>query len=194
MRTQPRAPLYITCSRYRETPNHGEHQRSRKQRRCRCGPIVRPYERLCNTYRHNDSQRAAPTFRGCGDTYFRWLDSYNPCGTPATITAVHLPTAIRNVLPHEAMPNYNSHAGTYNLDVSPAMLTRQVLGCRGSEPPESHCHWRATCRKGNRSGQLGWPEGTCPEHSDCGGSDRSPRHRGGAGMALNKSGAKRFTD
>lgn len=28
----------------------------------------------------------------------------------------------------------------------------------------------------------------------CGGSDRSLRHRGGAGMALNKSGAKRFTD
>lgn len=134
MRTQPRAPLHITCSRYRETPNYGERLRSWKQRRCRCAPKVRPYERLCNTYRHNDSQRAAPTFRGCGDTVFSWRGSDNPCGTPAPITAVHLPTTIRNVHPHEAMPRCNSHAGTYNLDVSPAMLTRQVLGCRGSEP------------------------------------------------------------
>ena len=107
---------------------------SRKQRRCRCAPKVRPYERLCNTYRHNDSQRAAPTFRGCGDTVFSWRGSDNPCGTPAPITAVHLPTTIQNVHPHEAMPRCNSHAGTYNLDVSPAMLTRQVLGCRESEP------------------------------------------------------------
>ncbi len=93
-----------------------------------------PMNGCATPYRHNDRQMAVPTFRGCGDTVFRWRDSDNPCGTPATITAVHLPTAIRNVHPHEAMPRCNSHAGTYNLDVSPAMLTRQVLGCRGSEP------------------------------------------------------------
>lgn len=93
-----------------------------------------PMNGCATPYRHNDRQMAVPTFRGCGDTVFRWRDSDNPCGTPATITAVHLPTAIRNVLPHEAMPNYNSHAGIYILAASPAMFTRQVLGCRGSEP------------------------------------------------------------
>ena len=56
MRTQPRAPLHITCSRYRETPNYGERLRSWKQRRCRCVPKVRPNERLCNTYRHNEGK------------------------------------------------------------------------------------------------------------------------------------------
>lgn len=56
MRTKPRAPLHITCSRYRETPNHGERQLMRKQRRCRCVPKVRPNERLCNTYRHNEGK------------------------------------------------------------------------------------------------------------------------------------------
>ena len=137
---------------------------------------------------------AVPTFRGCGDTVFRWRDSDNPCGTPATITAVHLPTAIRNVLPHEAMPNYNSHAGTYNLDVSPAMLTRQVLGCRGSEPTGGRLAGSQLAAK--EKGAVSSDGRKAPARSThlCGGSDRSPRHRGGAGMAFYKSGAKRFTD
>ena len=136
MRTQPRTPQHITCDRYGETPNHGGRQLLRKQRRCRCAPKVRPNERLCNTISSQRRQMALPIFRGNGDIVFRWRDSDNPCGTPAPITAVHFPTTIRNVHTHEAMPNYNSHAGTSNLAVSPAMLTRQVLGCRGSEPTE----------------------------------------------------------
>ena len=61
MRKQPRAPLHITCARYGTIPNHGEHPCSGKQRRCRCGPKVRPYERLCNTISSQQRQMAVPT-------------------------------------------------------------------------------------------------------------------------------------
>lgn len=50
-----------TCSRYGETPNHGERQRSRMQRRCRCAPEVRPRERRCNTISALRRQMAVPT-------------------------------------------------------------------------------------------------------------------------------------
>ena len=105
-------------------------------------PKVRPYERLCNTISSQRRQMAVPTFRGCGITASRWRDSNNPCGTPAPITAVLHPTTIRNVHPHEAMPNYNSH--TANL------LSRCLTGyaySASSRMSRKRTDWRPTCRK-----------------------------------------------
>lgn len=95
MRTPPRAPLHTTCARNGEIPNHGERQLMRKQRRCRCAPKVRPYERLCNTYRHNEGKWLCRLFRGYGDTYFHWRDGDSPHGRSVPITAAHLSTTIR---------------------------------------------------------------------------------------------------
>ena len=56
MRTQPRAPLHITCSRYRETPNYGERLRSWKQRRCRCARKSDPMNGCATPYHHNEGK------------------------------------------------------------------------------------------------------------------------------------------
>lgn len=46
----------------------------------------------------------------------------------------------------------------------------------------------------DNSGQLGCPKAPARSTHLCGGLDRSTRHRGGAGMTFNQSGAKRFTE
>ena len=56
MRKQQRAPLHITCARYGTAQNLGERPCSGKQRRSPLRPKVRPDERLCNTYRHNEGK------------------------------------------------------------------------------------------------------------------------------------------
>ena len=134
MRTQPRAPLHITCSRYRETPNYGERLRSWKQRRCRCARKSDPMNGCATPYHHNEGKWLCQHFEAVALPL--------PDGATA-ITRVEHRRRSRLCF---TRPQYESFTltkqcrttthtqRTYYLDASPAMLTRQVLGCHGSEP------------------------------------------------------------
>lgn len=171
---------------------------SRKQRRCRCAPEVRPRERRCNTISALRRQMAVPTIAMLWRYLFslaRWRElarndgadhgcacpghntERSPSRSNAELQLTHSELTI-------SMPHRLCLLGKFS-DVTEANRLEADL-------PEVNLPLWIFCEEGAVSSDSR----KAPARSThlCGGPDRSLRHRGGAGVTFNKPGVKRFTD
>ena len=143
MRTQPRAPLHITCARYGTTLNLGERPCSGKQRRCPLRPKVRPDERLCNNRCASQRQMAVP------------IDEEARKREPM-IGSTAIPRAEYGGASHCASP---TTSGAFTLPKRcqrpPTMKRSGQLGCRASEPTRQPSRLKGLTRYPNTRQVLG---------------------------------------
>lgn len=143
MRTQPRAPIHITCARCGTIPNLGERPCSGKQRRSRCCPEVRPDERPCNNLYASQRQMAVP------------IDEEARRREPLT-GATAIPRVDYVGESHCASPNTS---GVFTLPKQcnrpPTMKRSGQLGCRASEPTRQPSRLKGLTRYPNTRQVLG---------------------------------------
>ena len=122
------------CSRYGETPN----QKNVNGRGSNGGVVAArksdPLNGCATPCHHNEGKWLCRLFRGCGNAYFRWREGDSPHGTPAPITAAHVPATIRNVHPTEAMQR---NKFTVRNDISSCSANHSDAAARwtGQKPP-----------------------------------------------------------